>query len=130
MLDVVLNLKVIKHGDNLHQFGINCAARLKFGGIMIVETLNWFFRILVLAGLGAEYVLRWLPVGPHDWRQFLKPREIETMLACAGLVNEDPVGVPINSASQKWKITAYPSMYYIFVAEKRERPHPLRAYLS
>ena len=125
LLDVVLDHEVIEHGDNLHQFVSNCAARLKPGGIMIDAMLNRSSCVLVLAVLGGEYVVRWLPEGLHDRRPFLKPREIETIRGCAELVIENTGGVSTNSASQKWKITANPSVNYMLVAEKRERPHPL-----
>jgi 2-polyprenyl-6-hydroxyphenyl methylase/3-demethylubiquinone-9 3-methyltransferase len=118
LFDVVLSLEVIEHVDNPQKLITDCAAHLKPGGMMIVATLNRTLRALILAILGAEYVLRWLPVGTHDWRRFLKPREIELMLADEGLGIEDIVGVTLNPLNRTWKITPDPSVNYMLVAGK------------
>ena len=130
LFDVVLNLEVIEHVDDPHKLIADCSARLKPGGTMIVATLNRTLRALALAIIGAEYVLRWLPVGTHDWRRFLKPREIETMLACAGLEIEGIIGVAMNPLSREWKITADPAVNYMMVAEKTQKLHVFREHVS
>ena len=121
LFDVVLNLEVIEHVDDPQKLIADCTARLRPGGIMIVATLNRTLRALALAIVGAEYVLRWLPVGTHDWRRFLKPREIETMLACSGLEIEGIVGVAMDPLSRKWKITADPAVNYMMVAAETQQ---------
>ena len=74
--DVVLNTEVIEHVANPEKLLADCAALVKPGGIMVVATLNRTLRSFVLAIVGAEYILRWLPRGTHDWRRFRRPKEI------------------------------------------------------
>lgn len=126
LFDVVLNLEVIEHVDDPRKLIKDCTARLKPGGIIIVATLNRTLRSLVLAIIGAEYVLRWLPVGTHDWRRFMKPGEIETMLVDEGLNMNNTVGVALNPLSRNWKITPDLSVNYMLVAEKGLQPDTLR----
>ena len=79
--DVILNMEVIEHVADPGQFLRDCAAMLKPGGLMIVATLNRTLKAFALAKVGAEYVLRWLPPGTHDWSKFLKPEELRGFLA-------------------------------------------------
>lgn len=123
---MVLNLEVVEHVDAPRKLIKDCTARLKPGGIIIVATLNRTLRSLVLAIIGAEYILRWLLVGTHDWRRFMKPGEIETMLVEEGLNINDTVGVALSPLSRNWKITPDLSVNYMLVAEKGLEPDTLR----
>ena len=83
--DVILNMEVVEHVADLGGFLKSCGALLKPGGFMLVATLNRTLKSLALAKIGAEYVLRWLPAGTHDWNRFVKPAELEGLLEEAGL---------------------------------------------
>ncbi|HET6970202.1 MAG TPA: bifunctional 2-polyprenyl-6-hydroxyphenol methylase/3-demethylubiquinol 3-O-methyltransferase UbiG, partial [Phenylobacterium sp.] len=79
--DVILNMEVIEHVADPGDYLRTCASLLKPGGLMIVATLNRTLKAFALAKVGADYVLRWLPAGTHDWRKFLKPDEVRDFLA-------------------------------------------------
>lgn len=83
--DIVLNMEVVEHVANPRRFLRDCADMVKPGGLMICATLNRTPRSLLMAKIGAEYVLRWLPRGTHDWNKFITPPELERMLIAAGL---------------------------------------------
>lgn len=120
--DVVLNLEVIEHVADPAKLMTDCVTRLKPNGLLIVATLNRTLRALALAIVGAEYILRWLPVGTHDWSRFLKPHEIETMLNSEAMRSVETVGVAMNPLTRDWKITSNPSVNYMLVAEKMPFP--------
>ena len=130
LFDVVLNLEVIEHVDDSQKLIADCTARLKAGGILIVATRNRDLCAWALAIIGAEYVLRLLPMGTHDWWRFLKPHEIEAMLACSGCKSEGIVGVAMNPVSCEWKITADAAVNYMMVAEKTRPSHAFRKHVS
>ncbi|THD63701.1 bifunctional 2-polyprenyl-6-hydroxyphenol methylase/3-demethylubiquinol 3-O-methyltransferase UbiG [Phenylobacterium sp.] len=100
--DVILNMEVIEHVADPGQFLRDCAAMLKPGGLMIVATLNRTLKALALAKVGAEYVLRWLPAGTHDWSKFLKPEELRGFLAAEPLAVDGPFGVVFDPLSGRW----------------------------
>jgi len=105
--DLILNMEVIEHVADPGQFLRDCAAMLKPGGLMIVATLNRTLKAFALAKVGAEYVLRWLPAGTHDWNKFLKPEELRGFLAPAlldgqPLMVDGPFGVVFDPLSGRW----------------------------
>jgi len=100
--DVILNMEVIEHVANPEAYLRDCAKLLKPGGLMIVATLNRTLKALALAKVGAEYILRWLPMGAHDWSKFLKPQEIRDFLAQEPVVVDGPFGVVFNPLSGRW----------------------------
>ena len=100
--DVILNMEVIEHVADPGQFLRDCAAMLKPGGLMIVATLNRTLKAFALAKVGAEYVLRWLPAGTHDWSKFLKPAELRGFLAGQAVVVDGPYGVVFDPLSGRW----------------------------
>lgn len=100
--DVILNMEVIEHVANPEFFMQSCAKLLKPNGIMFVATLNRTLKSYALAIVGAEYILRWLPIGTHDWNKFLKPNEIEKMAQSAHLSHHSWQGVSFNPLTQKW----------------------------
>ncbi len=83
--DVVLNMEVVEHVSDLASFLQTCAQLIKPGGCMVVATLNRTLKSLALAKIGAEYVLRWLPPGTHDWNRFVTPAELQHHLEDGGL---------------------------------------------
>ncbi|WP_409019752.1 bifunctional 2-polyprenyl-6-hydroxyphenol methylase/3-demethylubiquinol 3-O-methyltransferase UbiG [Brevundimonas vesicularis] len=100
--DVVLTMEVIEHVADPGEFVRTCSKLVKPGGIMIVATLNRTLKGLLLGKFAAEYVLRWVPAGTHDWRQFLKPEEIRDMLASEPLSVTGPFGLNYNPLNDRW----------------------------
>lgn len=100
--DVILNMEVIEHVADPGEFLRTCARLLAPGGLMVVATLNRTLKSLALAKIGAEYVLRWLPAGTHDWKKFLKPLELEAFLEGEGVKGHGPFGVSFNPLTGKW----------------------------
>jgi 2-polyprenyl-6-hydroxyphenyl methylase / 3-demethylubiquinone-9 3-methyltransferase len=94
--DVILNMEVIEHVADPAEYLRTCARLLKPGGLMIVATLNRTLKALALAKIGAEYVLRWLPAGTHDWNKFLKPEELRGFLSAEPVTVDGPYGVVFN----------------------------------
>src|SRR6185436_379699 len=122
--DVVLNMEVIEHVANPEAYLRDCARLLKPGGLMIVATLNRTLKALALAKIGAEYILRWLPMGAHDWSKFLKPQEIRDFLAQEAVVVDGPFGVVFNPLSGRWTESSDTDVNYMMtvVREAASRP--------
>lgn len=114
--DVVLNMEVVEHVADPKQFLLDSASLVKPGGLMVVATLNRTLRSLALAKIGAEYILRWLPAGTHDWRQFLKPEEIRRMLHDAPVRVEGPLGLSYNPLTDRWSETDDDGINYMMLA--------------
>jgi len=100
--DVVLTMEVIEHVADPEAFIRTCSRLVKPGGMMVVATLNRTLKALALGKFAAEYVLRWVPAGTHDWRQFLKPDEIRAMLAAEPLTVTGPFGLEFNPLTDRW----------------------------
>jgi 2-polyprenyl-6-hydroxyphenyl methylase / 3-demethylubiquinone-9 3-methyltransferase len=100
--DVILNMEVIEHVADPGAFLRDCARLLAPGGLMIVATLNRTLKAFALAKVGAEYVLRWLPAGTHDWSKFLKPEELRGFLAGEPVAVDGPYGVVFDPLSGRW----------------------------
>jgi 2-polyprenyl-6-hydroxyphenyl methylase/3-demethylubiquinone-9 3-methyltransferase len=111
--DVILNMEVIEHVADPAAYLQDCARLLKPGGLMVVATLNRTLKALALAKIGAEYVLRWLPVGAHDWNKFLKPDEIRDFLAQSPVVVDGPYGVVFNPLTGRWTESADTDVNYM-----------------
>ncbi|MGQ2991005.1 MAG: bifunctional 2-polyprenyl-6-hydroxyphenol methylase/3-demethylubiquinol 3-O-methyltransferase UbiG [Brevundimonas sp.] len=100
--DVVLTLEVIEHVADPEAFVRACSRLIAPGGMMVVATLNRTLKGLLLGKFAAEYVLRWVPAGTHDWRQFLKPDEIRAMLANEPVAVEGPFGLALDPLTGVW----------------------------
>ena len=109
-------LEVIEHVPDPAGFVATLAGLLEPGGSLFLSTLNRTPRSFLVAKLGAEYVLRWLPVGTHDWRKFLTPRETGAMLRGAGLRVADIAGMTLDPLSGRWKAGRDVSVNYIVQA--------------
>lgn len=102
LFDVILNMEVIEHVADPGDYLRSCAQLLKPGGLMIVATMNRTLKAFALAKVGAEYVLRWLPAGTHDWSKFLKPNEIRDFLSAQPVMVDGPFGVVFNPLTGRW----------------------------
>jgi len=116
--DVILNMEVVEHVADLGGFLAACGALLKPGGFMIVATLNRTLKSLALAKIGAEYVLRWLPAGTHDWNRFVTPAELEGLLENAGLTVTRRQGVSFDPLRWEWRLSSDTDVNYMMVAER------------
>jgi 2-polyprenyl-6-hydroxyphenyl methylase / 3-demethylubiquinone-9 3-methyltransferase len=118
LFDVVLSLEIIEHVADARAFVATSAALLKPGGVMIASTINRTARAYALAVVGAEYLLRWLPRGTHDWRRFVKPSELARWLRVAGLEVTDLTGMALSPLSG-WRLDRYDvAVNYLITAVK------------
>ena len=116
--DVILNLEVVEHVDNLDLYLESCSKLLKKNGIMFTATLNRTLTSYIKAIVGAEYVLRWLPIGTHEWDKFLKPEELEKKLTQLKFSIKDVSGLSFNPFFNKWKKSKDLSVNYIMTSQK------------
>jgi 2-polyprenyl-6-hydroxyphenyl methylase/3-demethylubiquinone-9 3-methyltransferase len=116
--DVVLNMEVVEHVENLPGFLYACCQRVAWDGMQILATLNRNPKSWLFAIVGAEYVLRWLPRGTHLWRKFVTPRELTGMLESSKLEIAATAGVSINPLTRAYSITSDTSVNYMVVATK------------
>ena len=116
--DVVLTLEVIEHVADPEAFIRACSRLVKPGGMMIVATLNRTLKSLALGKVAAEYVLRWVPAGTHDWNQFLKPEEIRTMLAHEPVAVSGPYGLAYDPFTDRWSESEDSGINYMMVATR------------
>lgn len=100
--DLILNMEVIEHVAEPGEYLRTCTRLLAPGGLMIVATLNRTLKALALAKFGAEYVLRWVPAGTHDWKKFLKPEELRGFLAGVPVEMQGPFGVSYDPLADRW----------------------------
>ena len=116
--DVILNLEIVEHVENIELYIQSCFNLLKKNGIMFTATLNRTMTSYVKAILGAEYILRWLPIGTHDWNKFIKPEELESILNDKNFKTLDVQGLGYNPFFNKWKKTNDLSVNYIVLSKK------------
>ena len=116
--DVILNMEVVEHVADVGLFIEKCAEMLKPGGVMFVATINRTLKALGLAIIGAEYVLRWLPRGTHQYGKLVRPEELERALAGAGLATRDRTGVVYNPLTDRWQRSRDMDVNYMVLAEK------------
>jgi len=116
--DIVLAMEVVEHVTDVELFIARCGEMVKPGGLMVVATLNRTLKSFALAIVGAEYVLRWLPRGTHQWDKFVTPNELEIALEKAGLRVVDQQGVIYNPLADRWQIARDMDVNYMLVAER------------
>lgn len=121
--DVVLALEIVEHVADLDLFIAACTRLAKPGGLMIFSTLNRTPKSFALAIVGAEYLLRWLPRGTHNWRKFVRPSELARALSQSGAALDALVGVAYNPVSDRWRLADDLAVNYMAVA----RPTAARA---
>ena len=111
--DVILNMEIIEHVDDVDFFLKSCSKLLKKNGIMFVATLNKTLKSYLFAIIGAEYVLRWLPIGTPEWEKFIKPEELINITKKCNLTLNDLKGVKFNLVLNEWKLSNDKSVNYI-----------------
>ena len=111
--DVILNMEVVEHVSDLNLFIKNCSKLIKKNGIMFIATLNKNLKSYIFAILGAEYILRWLPIGTHDWNKFLTPEELEMVVKKNDFSSGETVGMKFNFLSKTWYKSYDSSVNYI-----------------
>ncbi len=116
--DIVLNLEIVEHVDNLELYIKSCYKLLKKNGLMFTATLNRTFTSYLKAIIGAEYIMRWLPIGTHDWNKFIKPEELEKLLSKEKFSTVDIKGLNFNPIFNKWKKSNDVSVNYIISSLK------------
>ena len=116
--DVILNLEIIEHVEDVSLYIDSCYKLLKKNGIMFTATLNRTFTSYLKAIIGAEYILRWLPIGTHDWNKFIKPEELDKSLFQKGFQTMDIKGLEFNPFLNKWKKSNNLSVNYIILSKK------------
>ena len=116
--DIILNLEIVEHVDNVSLYINSCNKLLKKNGLMFTATLNRSFMSYIKAIVGAEYILRWLPIGTHDWNKFIKPEELERFLSKEKFTTLDIKGLKFNPISKKWKKSNDLSVNYIICSLK------------
>jgi 2-polyprenyl-6-hydroxyphenyl methylase / 3-demethylubiquinone-9 3-methyltransferase len=116
--DVVLAMEVVEHVADLGLFIKRSAEMVKPGGLMVVATLNRTIKSFAFAIVGAEYLLRWLPRGTHQWDKFVTPNELEAVLERHGLRTTDETGVIYNLVADRWQISTDMDVNYMVTAEK------------
>ena len=111
--DVILNMEIVEHVDDIDFFLKSCAKLLKKNGIMFVATLNKTLKSYIFAIVGAEYILRWLPIGTHEWEKFVKPDELTALLKPKNVLLEKIDGMKFNLLTDKWSVSNDKSINYI-----------------
>ncbi|MEI9965242.1 MAG: bifunctional 2-polyprenyl-6-hydroxyphenol methylase/3-demethylubiquinol 3-O-methyltransferase UbiG [Caulobacteraceae bacterium] len=116
--DLILNMEVVEHVADPAAFMRDAARLIAPGGMMIVATLNRTAKAMALAVIAAEHVLRWLPVGTHDWKKFLKPDEIRGFLAGEGVQVEGPFGVAFSPLTGRWSLSGDTEVNYMMTVAR------------
>jgi len=116
--DVILNMEIVEHVENVNFFLNQSTKFLKKKGLMFVATLNKTLKSFFFAIIGAEYVLRWLPIGTHDWDMFIEPKKLINICKNNNLVLQDLFGVKYNLINNDWEVSKDTSINYLAKFEK------------
>jgi 2-polyprenyl-6-hydroxyphenyl methylase / 3-demethylubiquinone-9 3-methyltransferase len=116
--DVILNMEVVEHVADVPLYLQTCAGMVKPGGLMVVATINRTPKAMMLAIVGAEYVLRWLPKGTHQYEKLVRPDEIRGPLESAGMAIEETTGVFYNPLADEWRLSSDTDVNYMMLATR------------
>ena len=116
--DIVLNMEVVEHVADVDFFLSTCASMVRPGGLMLVSTINRTLKAAALAIVGAEYVLRWLPRGTHQYEKLVRPEEIERPLSASGMQINERKGVFFNPLQNQWNLSADIDVNYMMLASR------------
>ena len=111
--DVILNMEIVEHVEDIDFFLKSCSKLLKKNGLMFVATINKTLKSYIFAIVGAEYVLRWLPIGTHEWEKFVKPEDLKKILIKYDLSLNKLEGMNFNIIKDEWSISRDLSVNYI-----------------
>ena len=111
--DVILNMEIVEHVEDVDFFLKSCSKLLKKNGLMFVATINKTLKSYIFAIVGAEYVLRWLPIGTHEWEKFVKPEDLKKILIKYDLSLNKLEGMNFNIVKDEWSISKDLSVNYI-----------------
>jgi len=111
--DVILNMEIVEHVENVESFLKSCSELLKKDGIMFVATINKTLKSYLFAIIGAEYILRWLPIGTHEWEKFITPEKLTEILKKNNFKLDALTGMKFNIIKDEWKISNDQSINYI-----------------
>ena len=117
--DVVLNMEVVEHVAELPRFMRACTQLVDDAGLLFVATINRNPLSFLFAIVGAEYLLRWLPIGTHRWRKFVKPAELDSMLKRSGMMIGDLTGVRVNPFNRRFSLSPRPRVNYMLHATRQ-----------
>ena len=111
--DVILNMEIVEHVEDIQFFLHSCSKLLKRNGLMFVATINKTLKSYMFAIIGAEYVLKWLPIGTHEWEKFVKPEDLKDILKSNNLILKKLDGMNFNIIKDEWNISKDISVNYI-----------------
>ncbi len=111
--DVVLNMEIVEHVEDLNLFIKKSSELLNKNGLMFIATLNKTLKSYVFAIIGAEYILNWLPIGTHDWEKFVKPEKLIELTKRNNLILEKLDGMNFNLLNDEWNLSENKSVNYI-----------------
>jgi 2-polyprenyl-6-hydroxyphenyl methylase/3-demethylubiquinone-9 3-methyltransferase len=111
--DVILNMEIVEHVENINFFINESSKLLKKNGVMFIATLNKTLKSYAFAILGAEYILKWLPIGTHDWEKFVKPNDLINISKKNNLTFKKLDGMKFNILDNSWEISNSTSVNYI-----------------
>ena len=111
--DVILNMEIVEHVEDIDFFLNSCSKLLKKNGLMFIATINKTLKSYIFAIIGAEYVLRWLPIGTHEWEKFVKPEDLKKILMKYDLSLNKLEGMNFNIIKDEWSISRDLSVNYI-----------------
>ena len=111
--EVILNMEIVEHVEDVDFFLKSCSKLLKTNGVMFIATLNKTLKSYLFAIIGAEYILRWLPIGTHEWEKFVKPEDLIEILSKYKLNLDDLSGLKFNPLKDSWNLSSDKSVNYI-----------------
>ena len=111
--DIVLNMEIVEHVNDINYFLKESSKFLKKNGLMFIATLNKTLKSYIFAILGAEYILRWLPIGTHDWNMFVKPDDLVEICKKNSLILNELMGVKYNVISREWMLSPDDDVNYL-----------------
>jgi len=111
--DVILNMEIVEHVEDINFFIKESSKLLKKNGVMFIATLNKTLKSYAFAIIGAEYILKWLPIGTHDWEKFIKPVDLINIAKKNNLILRELDGMEFNILDNSWKVSNNTSINYI-----------------
>ena len=111
--DVILNMEIVEHVASVDLFIQNCSEIIKKNGMMFVSTINRNLKSYLFAIIGAEYILRWLPIGTHDWNKFISPNELEIITNKKNFITDEVIGMKFNPLTKKWHTSSDLTINYV-----------------